>query len=337
MSGSSPAVARSRPTVLAAPARIAASLLGGVLALSLLLAAGPVTAAFPDHINLELDSQLTRKPTAPAPATPTTTAPPSTATPGTEPGTAPGNPPGIAPLVLLGVGDSVSLQVYGKPDLSTTVVVSEDGTIQVPLAGPVEVKGLSPAQASQKVAKAFQDGEFLINPQVSITLDKGTSQQVSVLGEVGGPGRYPVESRTTVFDLLAQAGGKAEDSSDIIFLLRTDENGKVTRTPIDLSSLSNPNIDFPTIKFQGGDTLYVPRGEQVFIYGEVNNPGKVKLDPGMTLVQALTLVGGVTRRGSTSRIEIKRKKPGGGYLTVYPKLNDKLEPDDVIRVKESIF
>lgn len=328
MPGSSPRSVIARATLIrrrlkalaAAGALTAASLLPMT---GLLLAASPARAAESGSVALELDSKLSSRLAAASPAA--------------APTRSPTGEGGIAPLVLLGIGDSVTLQVYGKPELSTEIVVSEDGTIQVPLVGAVDVKGLSPAQASQKVAKAFQDGEFLVNPQVSITLEKGTSQQVSVLGEVGGPGRYPVESRTTVFDLLAQAGGKSADSSDVIFLLRTDENGKVSRMPIDLSSLSNPNIDFPTIKFQGGDTLYVPRGEQVFIYGEVGNPGKVKLEPGMTLVQALTLVGGVSRRGSTSRIEIKRKKPGGGYLTVYPKLNDKLEPDDVVRVKESIF
>ena len=62
-----------------------------------------------------------------------------------------------------------------------------------------------------------------------------------------------------------------------------------------------------------------------------------KLQPGMSLIEALTIAGGVTRRGSTSRIEIKRKLPDGKFKTVSPKLNDELQADDVIRVKESIF
>lgn len=244
---------------------------------------------------------------------------------------------GEAPLQTLGVGDTVSIQVYGKPDLSTTTTVADDGTLVVPLIGKISVRGLAPAQAATKLAQTYQDQQILVNPQISITLDKATSQQVSVLGQVGTPGRYAVESRTTVFDLLALAGGKTIDGAETIFLVRTLKDGTVSRTPIDLTALSDPRVSFPTIKLAGGDTLFVPRADPVFIYGEVNAPGRYALTPGMTLVQALTLAGGVTRRGSTSRIEVKRKQPDGSIITLSPKLTDPLRADDVVKVKESIF
>lgn len=245
--------------------------------------------------------------------------------------------PNAAPLVTLGLGDSVALVVYGKPDLSVTVEVGEDGTILLPLIGAVKVAGLSPAEASALVARRYQDGEFLVNPQVAMTISKAVSQQVAVLGQVGNPGRYPVESRTTVFDLLASAGGKTVDGAETIVLVRTEADGTVVRTPIDLGALADPTKDFPTIQFRGGDTLYVPRAEQIFIYGEVASPGKFPLQPGTTLIQALTVAGGVTRRGSLSRIEIKRRRPDGSFQTLSPKLNDPVQADDVVRVKESIF
>lgn len=243
----------------------------------------------------------------------------------------------LTPLVTLGRGDSVALVVYGKPDLSVTVEVGDDGSIQLPLIGAVRVAGLSPSEAATEVAKAYQAGEFLVNPQVTVTLSKATSQQVAVLGDVGTPGRYPVESRTTVFDLLASAGGKTADGAEVIVLVRTEADGTVSRTPIDLGALADTRKEFPTIKFRGGDTLYVPRAAQIFIYGEVANPGKFALQPGTTLIQALTIAGGVTRRGSMSRIEIKRRTADGTFKTLSPKLNDPLEAEDVIRVKESIF
>jgi len=256
---------------------------------------------------------------------------PATASTATAKGTA------LTPLVKLGLGDTISLLVFGKPDLSTKAVVADDGTVQLPLIGAIPVVGLSPSEAAQEVTKAYVAGEFLVNPQVTIALEAGTSQQVSVLGEVAAPGRYAVESRTSVFDLLATAGGKNADSADVLYLVRTEEDGRVSRMPIDLSSLADPTKDFPSIKFQGGDTIFVPRAPQIFIYGEVTKPGEYKLQPGMSLIEALTIAGGVTRRGSTSRIEIKRKKDDGKFKTVYPKLTDTLEADDVIRVKESIF
>jgi len=260
---------------------------------------------------------------APATPAPTTNAAPA--------------PDDQAPLIKLGVGDTVTVQVYGKPELSTTTYLADDGTILVPLVGAVQIAGLSPAQASTKIADALRTGEFLVNPQVSITLVQSRSQQVSVLGEVGKPGRYAVESTTTVFDLLALAGGRSVEGATIIYLLRTDSEGNTNRTPINLGGLTSGVTDMPAVKLQGGDTLFVPRADQFFVYGEVTTPNQYRLEVGMTLEQALARAGGITRRGSSSRIEIKRRKPDGSFVVIHPKLNDPVQANDVIRVKESIF
>jgi len=244
---------------------------------------------------------------------------------------------GPAPLITLGVGDTISMQVYGKPELSVTTSIADDGTIVVPLVGAVNIAALAPAQAASKIAEALRNGEFLVNPQVSITLVQSRSQQVSVLGEVGKPGRYPVESSTTVFDLLALAGGRSVDGATVIYLLRTDAEGKTTRTPIDFGSLTNNRAELPSVRLRGGDTLFVPRADQFFVYGEVTTPNQYRLEPGMTVEQALARAGGITRRGSSSRIEIKRRLAEGQLVTVHPKLNDPVQANDVIRVKESLF
>ncbi len=107
----------------------------------------------------------------------------------------------------LGPGDSIAIQVYGQPDMSATVGVADDGTVTVPLAGQVKVDGLSPSEAARRIEKALSDGKFLITPQVIVTVAVSRSQRVSVLGEVGTPGRYTLEPNTSIFDLLAQAGG----------------------------------------------------------------------------------------------------------------------------------
>ena len=101
-----------------------------------------------------------------------------------------------SPMLALGVGDAVSVQVYGRPELAITTYVADDGSIPVPLAGNVQVQGLSPSDAGQAVAAAFTKGKFLLNPQVTVFLVQFRSQQVSVLGAVRTPGRFIVESRT---------------------------------------------------------------------------------------------------------------------------------------------
>ncbi len=242
-----------------------------------------------------------------------------------------------ARIIQLGPGDSVSIQVYGQADMTTTVYVSDDGTIPVPLAGPVQVGGLSPAEASQRIEKALKDGHYFVDPHVTLTVMVSRSQRVSVIGQVAHPGLYPIESNTTIFDLLALAGGALESSADEIFLLRPDAAGNVQRYPINLKGLDDAKKSIPTQALRGGDSIFVPRAEQFYIYGEVTSPNKYKVEPKMTVIQAIARAGGVTPRGSENRVDIKRLSANGKYVTVKAKLNDLVKADDVIHVKESIF
>jgi polysaccharide biosynthesis/export protein len=241
-------------------------------------------------------------------------------------------PAAKAPLLQLGPGDSVTFQVYGQPDLSTTAYVADDGTLSVPLAGNVPVAGLSPSQASSKIEAALKTAKILVDPHVTLTVTQSRSQRVSVLGQVGTPGRYPVESNTSVFDLLAQAGGITANGADVVFVIRRDKDGKEVRYPVDLAK-----GDVSSLTLQGGDSLFVPKAEQFSIYGEVTTPGRYRVEPGMTVIEAIAKAGGITLRGSSHRIEIKRKLANGDYATTKAKIGDVVQPEDVIQVKESIF
>jgi polysaccharide biosynthesis/export protein len=253
---------------------------------------------------------------------------------GPVPDTAPATP-AKAPLVQLGAGDSVTLQVYGQPDLTTTAYVADDGTVSVPLAGNVQVAGLSPAQASAKIEGAFKTAKILVDPHVTLTVAQSRSQRVSVLGQVGTPGRYPIESNTSVVDLLAQAGGVTATGADVVYVLRRDKDGQEVRYPVDLAGLASGKI--PSFNLQAGDSLFVPKAEQFSIFGEVTTPGRYRVEPGMTVIEAIARAGGITLRGSSRRVEIKRKLPDGNYSTAKAKIGDLVQPDDVIQVKESIF
>jgi polysaccharide biosynthesis/export protein len=239
-------------------------------------------------------------------------------------------------IIQIGPGDSVNIQVYGQPDMTTTVYVSDDGTIPVPLAGAVQIGGMSPSQASQRIEKALKEGKFLVDPHVTLAVMVSRSQRVSVLGQVGHPGLYPIESNTTIFDLLALAGGALDTSADEIFLLRADTAGNIQRYPINLKGLDDARRSIPTQALHGGDSVFVPRAEQFYIYGEVTTPNKYRVEPEMTVIQAISRAGGVTPRGSERRVDIKRLS-NGNYVTIKAKLNDLVKPDDVIHVKESIF
>jgi polysaccharide export outer membrane protein len=243
-----------------------------------------------------------------------------------------------APLIMLGPGDAVTVQLYGRPEFNTTAYVGDDGTIPIPLAGRVPVLGLSPADAGSKIAQALKDGQFLNDPQVTVFVQQSRSQGVSVLGAVHTPGRYVIESNSTVLDALARAGGIGENGADVVFLLRPRSDGSIERTAINLKGLRRDADDpLPTLTVKGGDSIFVPQAEQYFVYGAVHSPNMYRLEPGMTVEQAITRSGGITDKGSRRRIEIRRKNPGGNYDTRPAELVELVRADDVIRVKERIF
>ena len=123
---------------------------------------------------------------------------------------------GADPLSPLGAGDSVTLHVFGQPDMDGVLVVADDGALRVPLIGAVPAKGLSAQDAARLIEKLFKDGGYFVNPHVCLTTTQSLSQRVSVLGEVRNPGRYAVDSKTSIVDLLAQAGGETEVASDTV-------------------------------------------------------------------------------------------------------------------------
>jgi polysaccharide export outer membrane protein len=248
-------------------------------------------------------------------------------------------PQGVEPrrMLQLGPGDSVSIHVYGQPDMDATEYVADDGTLRVALAGAVSVRGLSPAEASERIEQALKNGKYLVDPQVTLTLAQSRSQRVSILGEVRTPGRYVIESNTTVFDVLAQAGGGTENCADTIYVLRPRPNGDVARYSVDLKGLSDGKAGMLTPALEGGDSVYVPRAERFYIYGEVQQPNMYKLESEMTVLQAIARAGGVTARGSERRIEIRRRDGSGANVVTRANPTDPVRADDIIRVKESLF
>jgi polysaccharide export outer membrane protein len=238
-------------------------------------------------------------------------------------------------LSELGAGDSVNIEIYGQPE-KTDVYVGDDGAILVPMVGPVQVAGLSAVDAGAKVAKALKDGGFFVNPQVTIMVKESRSHDVSVLGEVGLSGSYPVTPTTKVVDLLARAGGVKETAADMAYIQRTDTNGVTERIPVNLKDL-RAGRDAATPKLKGGDSLLVPVAAHFYVYGEVTTPGIYKLETGMTVNRAIASAGGINERGSARRTSIERAGPDGQIRTIKAKAGDLVQPEDIIRVKESLF
>lgn len=237
----------------------------------------------------------------------------------------------------LGTADVIKIGVFQNPDLNLETRVSEAGEISFPLLGTVAVGGLTVAAAEQKIARLLREGGFVLKPQVNILLTQLRSAQVSVLGQVGRPGRYPIETAgSKVSEMIAVAGGVVPGASDVV-TLNGVRDGKPVRIAVDLPAILQIGAGGEDPVVAAGDTLFVDRTPVVYIYGEVQRPGVFRLERGMTLMQGLAQGGGLTQRGTERRIRINRRDPTGELKTLEPALTDLLERDDVIYVRESLF
>lgn len=238
---------------------------------------------------------------------------------------------------LLGAGDAIRVQVFQNPDLTLETRVSENGSITYPLIGAVQIGGQPLAAAEKTIARALKDGGFVQQPQVNIVLMQIRGNQVSVLGQVNRPGRFPLETfNTRVSDMLAAAGGTMPTGNDVA-IVSGQRAGKPFRREIDIPALYIGGQPQNDIILAGGDTIYVHRAPVFYIYGEAQRPGAYRIERGMTVMQALAQGGGPTARGSESRLRLHRKTASGSIQQIAPAITDPIEPDDVLYVRESLF
>jgi polysaccharide export outer membrane protein len=237
----------------------------------------------------------------------------------------------------LGVGDVVRITVFQQPDMVTEARVSEVGTIAVPLLGPVEVGSLSTKQVEMRIANQLRARGLVREPYVNVTILQFKSRQVSVLGYVNRPGRFALEEGIyRMTDVLALAGGAISGASDSVTLLRISE-GKVVKFDLDLPTMFRAAASEQNVEVLPGDTVYVEKAPVFYIYGEVQRPGAYRLEKDMTVMQALSVGGGLTLRGTEKNMRLTRRGAQGKLDTMVPAMNDLVYPDDVINVRQSLF
>ncbi len=238
--------------------------------------------------------------------------------------------------ILLGAGDVLRISVYGSPDLQLETRLSEGGKITFPLIGEVVLDKLTVGEAEKKIARALATGGFLHDPQVTIIVTAVQSSQISVLGQVNRPGRYPLEGKRTLVDVLALAGGANSDGADQVILIRT-RNGKQTRELFDIPYLLRSGDVATNPDLAGGDIVFVDRAPRYYVYGEVQRPSVYRLERNMTVLQALSVAGGLTLRGTERGLRVKRRDSNGKVQEMKVKMDDLIQVDDVMLVQESLF
>lgn len=242
----------------------------------------------------------------------------------------------VAGESVLGPGDTLRIFVYGHPDMTTETKVSETGKITFPLVGEVKVDGLTPSEAEKKIANLLESRDILRKPQVIVVTASLQSQMVSVLGNVRNQGRYPIEGKRSLTEILAMAGGIIPEGGDLITLIRSDGT-RFVKEVIDVLEMVRTGDLSRDVEVRSDDLIYVERAHRFYIYGEVQRAGAYRLERNMTVIQALSVGGGLTQRGTERGLRIQRRDAEGNLQILDAKSSDLVQPDDVIYIKESLF
>lgn len=223
--------------------------------------------------------------------------------------------------------DILRVTVYDHPDLSTVVRVSENGKITFPLLGEVEVKNLTTHQVEKRIADLLAKG-IIVNPQVNVFVEQFKAKRVSVIGEINKPGQYDLlmDEPTYVADVLSNSLGLTKDAGETLTILRKKE-GKQEKLIVNLSQLLKNSDLSQNVELQDGDLLYIQRAGYFYIYGEVHRPGYYRIEPGLTLIKALSMAGGTTAVASTEGIRVIRKTENT-ETTIKVELNNPIQKDD---------
>ena len=269
---------------------------------------------------------------------------------------------------VIGPQDVLAITVWNEPDLAGKFAVETDGTFTFPLIGRVKAGGLTLRELEADLITRLKDG-FFVNPQLTVAIEQYRSQRVFVVGEVRTPGPQSLTGDMTIIEALARAGSTLPSAGDEAIIVRPPSGGSPVVSSARSESSSPPDravdahlaeellararathadvihVDIrdlqagvlaENVRLRDGDTIFVPRAPTMFVFGQVRNPGEYPIKSEATVLQALSLAGGVTDRGSTGRIRIVRLV-NGKKAEIEAVLNDPVKPGDTIIVLERFF
>jgi polysaccharide export outer membrane protein len=247
---------------------------------------------------------------------------------------------------VVGPQDILTITSFDQEDLSGKYQLDADGTFTFPLIGRVKAGGLTLRELEAELKRMLKDG-FFKDPQLAVAVETYKSQKVHIVGEVRNPATYPLTGDMTLIEAIARAGSTLPTASGEALIVRSrndrasadkpvlPSDGDTEVTTVDLKALQSGGLA-QNVSLKDGDTIFVPRAETVYIFGQVKNPNAYPIQRNTTVLQALSLAGGVTERGATGRIRIIRLVDGK-QVEIKAKLTDIVRPGDTIIVPERFF
>lgn len=249
----------------------------------------------------------------------------------------------------IGPRDVLGIAVWGQADLSRDYTVDPDGFVPFPLVGRVKAAGLSPKKLAAHLTELL-GRDYLVNPQVIVSVKEYLSQKVQVLGAAEKPGVYYLTGPTTLLEVLSRAGGFASTAGKQVLLVRNhgapDGSSAVLRLSLEKIQAGDPAEN---ARVQSQDIVIVSRAQaySYYVFGEVKKPGAYTLDRETNILEGITVAGGFTDKAAPSRTRVIRSTPQGQKV-IEVDMNDilrrgreakgvMLQESDVVVVPESFF
>jgi len=231
----------------------------------------------------------------------------------------------------------LAVSVWGQTDLSRDYPVDQQGFVQFPLVGRVRAAGLTTRALAEHLTELLGK-DYLVNPQVSVSVKEYLSQKVQVLGEAGKPGLFYLSGPTTLLEILSRAEGLAKGAGKQLILVRRQQSsaGPATGNTIlrfDFDRIQRGDAS-ENVLLQDQDLIFVPKAHAYFVLGEVKSAGTFPLDRETTALEAVTIAGGFNDRAAPSGVKLIRRLPDGQQETTSLDLSGQSAADRNTKIQE---
>lgn len=242
---------------------------------------------------------------------------------------------------IIGPEDILDIQVWGNKELNQTVFVRPDGRTSLPLVGEIGVAGKTVQQLQDHLTNVYE--KTVKGAVVTVIVKEIRSRPVYFVGGFGKPGVMQLTRDLTLLQAISIIGGVVPNAdAEKGFLLRGDK-----RIPIDFTRLVQRGDLSQNPKLEPGDSVVVPLADAVYVNGEVKTPGAVKYTGDLTILKALTQVGGLTPLAAGGRVDIlrgnaekkERIRVDVDKMMRSPDENPdvRLQPNDIVFVPQRLF
>lgn len=247
--------------------------------------------------------------------------------------------PGAAEDVTYEIGpdDTLSITIFGEPDLEKLYKVQADGMIAFPFINNVRVSGLTVRGVEAEIRSRLVAMKFYENPQVVVEVTGFRSQVVSVRGSVANPGELTLDAREmTLSRALARAGISPLAGSYIE--IRRPKRTTAGAVEYDVQRVERADLDNLRVdpRLKTGDDIFVPKAAVYYMNGYVKTSGAMVWKPGLTVGEAIAAAGGLADRGTLRGLKIQRLV-NGVFKEFDADRNTIIQPEDQVVVKQRMF